>query len=208
VATLNIKGVKYVSVWSIAFTLFIVANPIGNIPPILAVIKDFEFKRQKLILFRESIFSYLFAIVFLFIGEEFLQLIQIKQYSVSISGGILLFLVALNMIFPPKFSKEKEGLQHEPFLVPIATPLITGGGALSTIMIYAAQEQSYTKMALAITIAWTFVVLVVTLSAYLLKLLGQRGLIALEQLMGMILSMIAMQIIVNGLKLFTEALSV
>lgn len=196
------------SVWSIALTIFLVANPIGNIPAILAIIKDFDFKRQKLILFREAVFSFLIAIIFLFIGEEFLQLIQIKQYTVSVSGGILLFLVSLNMIFPPKPSKEREGLHHEPFLVPIATPLITGGGVLSTIMIYAAQEKSDMKMSFAICIAWVFVILILTLSAYLLKILGQRGLIALEQLMGMILSMIAMQIIVNGLKLFIEALSV
>lgn len=196
------------SVWSIALTFFLVANPIGNIPALLALVKDFDFKRQKMILFREAIFSFLIAIVFLFIGEQFFQIIQIQSYAVSLSGGLLLFLVALNMVFPPKPSTEKEGLQHEPFIVPIATPLITGGGVLSTIMIYASQEQNYTKISMAIIIAWVFVVLVMSLSAYLVKVLGQRGLIALEQLMGMILTMIAMQIMVNGLKLFIEAVSV
>lgn len=196
------------SVWSIALTFFLVANPIGNIPAILALVKDFEFKRQKLILFREAVFSFLIAIVFLFIGEQFLSIIQIQPYAVSISGGVLLLIVSIDMIFPPKPHAGKEGITHEPFIVPIATPLVSGGGVLSTIMIYAAQEQNYAKISLAVTIAYFFVVLVLTLSAYLLKLLGQRGLLALEQLMGMILSMIAMQIIINGLKLFIEALPV
>lgn len=196
------------SIWSAALTFFLVANPIGNIPAILALIKDFDFNHQRRILIREGIFSFLVAFVFLFIGEEFLHLLQIKQYALSLSGGILLFIVSLNMIFPPAPTKDKDAVRQEPFIVPIATPLIAGGGVLSTILIYASQEQNYPKIALAVVIAWIFVVLVLAMAAYLIKLLGQRGLIALEQLMGMILSMIAMQIMVNGLKLFIEAVSV
>lgn len=193
------------SIWSIALTLFLVANPIGNTPLIVALIKDFTLERQKQILFRESIYSYLLLIFFLFLGEQFLETIHIEKYAVSISGGVLLFIVALNMIFPAKRSANKEKIMQEPFIVPIATPMLTGGGVLSTMMIYAAKEQNNLKIALAATIAWVFVTAVVVSSVYLMRILGRSGLIAMEQLMGMILTMISTEIIVRGVKLFIEA---
>lgn len=195
------------SIWSIALTLFLVANPIGNIPAILALVKGLPFKRQQMILLREGFLSLFVAVAFLYIGEQFLSTIQIKPYAVSLSGGVLLFIVSLNMVFPPRPPKDKEHIVQEPFLVPIATPLITGGGVLSTILIYSNQEQNNLKIVSAIAFSWVFVILILVLSTYLLKVLGQRGLLALEQLMGMILTMIAMQIMVNGLKLFIEAVS-
>jgi len=196
-----------VSLLSIALTIFLVANPIGNIPGFIALLKDFPFERQKRILFRESIFSYFLAIAFLFAGEQFLEIIQIKEYTVSLSGGVLLVIVSLEMIFPPSLPTDKEHLPQEPFIVPIATPLITGGGVLSTILIYAAKVQNYPKIALAITIAWVFVIAIVVASAYLLKVLGRRGLLALEQLMGMVLLLIAVEILSGGIRLFIKALS-
>lgn len=192
------------TVWSIALTLFLVANPIGNTPAFVTVVKDFAFERQKIILFREAVFSFLLAVLFLFIGEHFLSAIQIQPYAVSISGGILLFLVALNMIFPQQAVKSKDKKPQEPFIVPIATPLIAGGGTLSTIMIYAAKEQNNLKMFLAICLAWLGVIFVVVSSAYLQKVFGKRGLLALEQLMGMILMMISMEIIVKGVMMFMQ----
>jgi MarC family membrane protein len=194
-----------VSIWSIALTLFLVANPIGNTPLIVSLIKDFSLERQKRILFRECIFAYVLLIFFLFLGEQFLETIHIEPYAVSISGGVLLFLVALNMIFPAKYSNGKEKKVQEPYIVPIATPMITGGGVLSTVMIYSAKEQNNIKIALAATIAWVFVTAVVLSSVYLMRILGRSGLLAMEQLMGMILAMISTEIIVRGVKLFIEA---
>lgn len=192
------------TVWSIALTLFLVANPIGNTPAFVTLVKDFAFERQKIILFREAVISFLLAVFFLFIGEHFLSAIQIQPYAVSISGGTLLFLVALNMIFPPQNANGKDKKPQEPFIVPIATPLIAGGGTLSTIMIYSAKEQNDLKMFLAICIAWIGVIFVVVSSAYLQKVFGKRGLLALEQLMGMILTMISMEIIVKGVMMFMQ----
>jgi multiple antibiotic resistance protein len=194
------------SVWSIALTLFLVANPIGNTPAFVSLVKDFEFERQRKILFREAIISFLLAVFFLFIGDHFLEAIQIAPYAVSVSGGTLLFLVALKMIFPPKMPNGKDKKPQEPFIVPIATPLISGGGVLSTIMIYSAKEQNDLKIFFAIIIAWIGVTLVVVSSAYLQKILGRRGLLALEQLMGMILAMISMEIIVKGILMFMKEL--
>lgn len=195
------------SLWQIALALFLVANPIGNIPAFVSLVKDFEFAKQKKILFREAIFSFLIAFVFLFIGEPFLDALQIAQYAVSICGGTLLFLVALNMIFPPQELTRNGHLPQEPFIVPIATPLITGGGVLSTIMIYANQVQSNLKMASAIVVAYIGVMMVVMSAAYLQKILGRRGLLAMEQLMGMLLALLSMQLIVKGTTLFAHILA-
>ena len=194
------------SIWSIALTFFLVANPIGNIPAFVSLVKDFDFNRQRIILFRESIFSFLIAIFFLFLGEPFLRTINIAPYAVSISGGTLLFLVSLEMIFPPSDDNSKSKELQEPFIVPIATPLITGGGVLTTILIYSAKEQNDLKITLAAIIAWTFVTLVVVSASYLQRILGRRGLLAMEQLMGMLLSMMSMEIIVKGLKVYMQSL--
>lgn len=197
------------SVWALALTIFFVANPIGNTPAFVALVKEFDFSRQKRILFREAVFSYLLAIFFLYLGQLFLSAIQVHTYAVSVSGGTLLFLVAVNMIFPPEEEEHKEEKHRvEPFIVPIATPLISGGGVLSTIMIYSGMGYGYPKMTAATTIAYAAVIVVVVSAAYLQKILGTRGLIALEQFMGMILSMISIQIIVTGIKSFIIAQSV
>lgn len=188
--------------FTIALTLFLVANPIGNIPTIVSLIKDFEFNRQKAILLRESFFSMLVAYFFLFLGDPFLKSICVEQYSVSISGGILLFLVALNMIFPPNASASSEKKAQEPFIVPIATPLISGGGVFTTVVIYAQQDISFFTLSLGILLAWSAVIAIVVSAAYLQKILGKRGLLAMEQLMGMLLTMLSVEIIVKGFHQF------
>lgn len=189
-------------VFTIALTLFLVANPIGNTPTFVSLVKDFDFARQRAILFREALFSLLIAFFFLFIGEPFLEMIHIEQYSVSISGGILLFVVALNMIFPPKPIGGNDKKPQEPFIVPIATPLISGGGVFTTIIIYAKQDMGMLLLSLGILVAWTAIIAVVVSSVYLQQILGRRGLLAMEQLMGMLLAMLSTEIIVSGVHNF------
>ncbi|MCE5294392.1 MAG: hypothetical protein LLF94_07235 [Chlamydiales bacterium] len=190
------------SIWQIALALFLVANPIGNAPAFVAIVKNFDFHRQRIILFREAIFSFLLALFYLFVGERFFSLLQIQPYAISLAGGTILFLIALGMIFPSNHGSSKDRLQQEPFIVPIAIPLISGGGVLSTIMYYSAKEQDTFKIFMAIVIAFIGVTAIVVSSAYLQKLLGKRGLAALEQLMGMILAMISMEIFVKGFTMF------
>ena len=194
------------SIWSIALTFFLVANPIGTIPTLLALVKDFDFNRQRAILFREALFSFFIAIAFLFVGEPFMLTLQIPPYVVSISGGMLLFIVAIRMIFPPQAEVAKKGPPREPFIVPIATPLISGGGVMTTLLIYAKKEQNMPKIMMAAVIAWFFVIAVIVSGTYLQKLLGKSGLLAMEQLMGMLLSMLSMEIIVKGAHLFVTSL--
>ena len=195
------------SIFTIALTFFLVTNPIGNTPAIVALVKDFDFDRQKKILLREAIFSLLIAIFFQFFGEMFLTRLKIMDFAVTLCGGTLLFLTALNMIFPQDTSTNSGStLKQDPFIVPIATPLLSGPGLLTIIMLYSKQEANDIKILSAILIAWVGVIAVMAGAPYLQRLIGRKGLIALEQVMGMILAMISMEMIVNGMKIFIHTL--
>ena len=195
------------SITQLAMIFFIVTNPIGNSPTIIALIKDHSIREQQKILFRESLFSMLLAFFFLFLGESFLNNLKIENYALYISGGILLFLVALHMIFTtPTEERVKETPKRDPFIVPIATPLLSGAGLLTMIMLNSKQENDNFKVFLAILLAWIGVTAVLVSAPYLQIVLGKRGLSALEQLMGMLLAMIAMEMIVQGSALFMTAL--
>ena len=187
------------SIISMALMLFFMANPMGNVPVFVSLVKNFEFRRQRLILFREAIISLVLMYFFLFLGEPFLNTILIEQYAVELSGGILVLLIALNMIFPAHSEETgQKASEREPFVVPIATPLISGGGCFALTMILAKQAP-LANVALAILLAWVPVIFVVVASAYLQRILGRRGLIAVEQLMGMLLMMMAVGLLLKGL---------
>lgn len=190
----------------LAMIFFIVTNPIGNSPTIIALIKNHTIREQQKILFRESMFSMLLAIFFLFLGEGFLCCLKIENYALTISGGTLLFLVSLKMIFSNHEDEQTTSTKQDPFIVPIATPLLSGAGLLTVIMLYSKQEANDMKVFIAILLAWLGVTIVLVSAPYLQILFGKRGLAALEQLMGMLLSMIAMEMIVQGSSLLISAL--
>jgi multiple antibiotic resistance protein len=190
------------TVISMTLMLFFMANPLGNIPVFVSLVKQFEFRRQRWILFREAILSLVLAYFFLFLGEPFLNTIHIQQYSVNLAGGVLVLLISINMIFP--VVSEETGpkvLRQEPFVVPIATPLLSGGGVFTLIMILSKQAP-LANVSLAILLAWIPVIIIVVASVYLQKILGKRGLIAIEQFMGMLLMMMAIQLLTRGLHTF------
>lgn len=194
------------SIIQLAMIFFIVTNPIGNSPTIIALIKDHTVRDQQKILFREAIFSMLLAIFFLFLGEIFLKCLKIQNFALTTSGGILLFVVALKMIFSSREDSKIERPKQDPFIVPIATPLLSGAGLLTMIMLYSKQEANDMKILFAILLAWIGVTTVLVTAPYLQIFLGKRGLAALEQLMGMLLVMIAMDMIVQGSSLLISAL--
>ncbi len=194
-----------VSIFTITATLFLIANPIGNSPAIIALIKNFSFERQRKIMLRESVFALVIALFFQYFGEIFLSQLNIQQYSVSLCGGILLLIVSLNMIFSPHADAAAASKQKEPLIVPIATPLISGPALLTFIMLFT-QKEAPLKITLAILLSSIAVGGILMIAPYLQKILHQSGLGALEQLMGMILSMMALEMIVQGTTLFIKTL--
>lgn len=191
---------------ALALTFFLVANPIGNSPAIMALIKGYSFERQKVIVLREAFISFLIAIFFQFFGEVFLGVLGISDYALSLTGGTVLFLLALSMIFHGPESPETTTLKAEPFIVPIAMPIITGPGLMTMIMIRTREAENFWMVTIAIIIAWIGVTLVLGFAPYLQKLIGKRGMDALEQIMGMILGLIAVNMLVNGAFLFVKTL--
>lgn len=196
------------TIFQLALTFFIVTNPIGNTPTILALVKNFDFATQRWILIREGFFSFTFAIFFQYFGEMFLSLIQVREYAMTLCGGTLLLLIAIMMIFPKRGEKEHKESEQAPFIVPIATPLLSGPGVLTMIMLFAKQEANNVKVSTAIILAWIGVIAVMAAAPYLQKLLGKRGLLALEQLFGMILAVIATGMLVKGMQLYIDFIKV
>ena len=194
------------STLSIALTFFLVANPIGNSPAIISLVRHLPFERQKRIVFREAMISLAIALFFQYFGEIFLSLLHVSQYALSLTGGLVIFLVALQMIFH-KPETTLDQIKQEPFIVPIALPLISGPGLMTFIMINSAQEANDIKITTAILFAWIGVTLVLVVAPYLQKVLGQRGMAALEHVMGLVLALISTELIIDGLKLFIQTLN-
>lgn len=195
------------STLALALTFFIVANPIGTSPTIISLVKDFSFERQKQILLREGIFSLLLALFFQYFGELFLEALKINDYALTLTGGVLVLMIALQMLFHKPEAVKESQIKQEPYIVPIATPLISGPGILTIIMINARTEANDLKVTLAILIAWVGVLGILAIAPYLQKILGKRGLTALEQVMGMVLGLMAVQMMINGAKLFAKNLA-
>lgn len=195
------------SALQIALVFFIMANPLGNSPAIIALIKDYPIREQQKILFRESMIAMFLAIFFLFAGDFFLQSLKISPYALTTSGGVLLIIVAFRMIFFDREEKKEKNPKQAPFIVPIATPLISGAGLLTMIMLYSKQEPDNLKIFLAILIAWIGITSILVISPYIQVILGKRGFAAMEQLMGMLLVMVAIQMVLNGLSLFIKAVA-
>lgn len=186
------------TILSLAAIFFFVTNPIGISPSIFMLVKNYPFDRQRRIILREGLIALLIAIFFLFFGEYFLGLLNVQDYSLTLTGGIVLFLTSLQMLFPKSESAESALPIQEPFIVPIATPLLAGPGLMALIMVYSRLEENDLKIFLSILLAWVGVLAVLAAAPYLQRIFGKRGLDALQQVMGLILGLIAMQMIVQG----------
>lgn len=191
---------------SATLLLLLIMDPLGNLPIFMSVLKHLEPKRRRVVLIRELLIALVIMLLFLFAGERILAFLNLRTETVSISGGIILFLIALRMIFPAQDSNSS-GLPagEEPFLVPLAIPLVAGPSLLATLMLFA--HQSPDKMSLltgALLIAWSITVVVLLLSGVFLRLLGDKGINALERLMGLILVMLATQMFLDGIRTYLK----
>jgi len=186
---------------SAIITLFLIMDPLGNVPVFLAVLKQVPAERRRKILIREVLIAYAVLVLFLLVGERALDLLQIQQETISIAGGIVLFLIALRMVFPQKGSHD-ESVDGEPLVVPLAIPLIAGPSTLATLLLLRADTESTLELWLATTIAWSATAAILIAAPFFYRALGERGLVAMERLMGMVLVMISVQMFLNGVATF------
>lgn len=189
---------------TLAFSLFILMDPVGNIPIFIAVLKDIPPKRQRFVILRELLIALGVIITFNFLGEFLLSLLGVTEGSVMISGGIILFLISLKMIFPVEGEESGETFQkEEPLIVPLAIPLVAGPAVLAAVMIYSKQETPLTSIS-AIILAWAASVAILLPSLFIRRALGTRGIAACERLMGLVLTLISVQMFLEGLKLYAH----
>lgn len=182
-----------------AILLFMILDPLGNIPVFLSQLRPLPPARRRWVLARELLIALLVLLVFLFFGADLLRLMQLRQESISIAGGIILFLIGLRMIFPgerPMFGDTPAG---EPFIVPLAIPLIAGPSGIAAVMLMANSDPNRTAdWSLALLIAWLGTAAILFSATALYRWLGDRALMALERLMGMLLVALSVQMLLDG----------
>ena len=182
---------------TIAFTIFFILNAPGQIPLFLAMLGRFNHKRQLKIIARELTIALILLLLFTFFGEWILKVLGISQAVIAAAGGILLFLISLTMIFP-KPQSPTEVLTAEPMVIPLAIPVITGPGAITTVMTYAHETGRPGMVALAAFCAWVPSLIILLLGSYIKRILGDKGLMAIERLGGMLVCLIGINMATNG----------
>jgi len=192
-----------------AFTLFLILDSFGVIGIVATMIKPFSPQRQRVILRREMFFTLVAMYVFYFFGTGLLNTLGISQPAVQIGGSIILFFFALGLLFPSKLHSDEGSTENpqEPFLVPIAVPLIAGPTCLATIMLYAHESSSSTVTLLAIILAWLPTAIIILLAPFLLKKLGATGIFVLERMMSLVVTLLAVDMFMNGVTAFLHTFS-
>lgn len=191
------------TLYTATITLLLVMDPLGNIPMFLSILHSVNPHRRKFIILRESCIAILVLTTFLFFGKYILEGMQISEPALSIAGGIILFLISIRMIFPHEEGEKRNKSLGEPFIVPLAIPLIAGPSTMTMVMLLANQSPQHVNLwMLSLFIAWLVSTLILVFADYLRKILGDRGLTAIERLMGMILTTMAVQMFLTGIKGF------
>ena len=184
---------------SAALLLFLILDPLGNIPVFLGLLKELPPARQRRVLARELLIALVVLMLFLWGGRYALEVMHLRQESVSIAGGIVLFLIGIKMIFPGPGGMFGE-TEAEPFIVPMAIPMIAGPSAMASVMLLGSQQPDRMgDWSLALALAWGATAVILFSATYLYKALGQAFLVAIERLMGMLLVAISVQMLMDGI---------
>ena len=182
-------------------TLTLIMDPLGNIPMFLSILNKIpDENRRRKILIRELLLALLVLLIFLFLGRHLLQWLNLQPQSLRIGGGIVLFLIAIKMTFPPPsgviMGQFPEG---EPLLVPLAVPLLAGPSTLAMLILLRINApEKWMSWLLAVILAWLLTSVIMICSGSLLRLLGEKGLVAVERLMGMVLVTLSVQMLLDG----------
>ncbi|MGJ4803873.1 YhgN family NAAT transporter [Luteimonas sp. SDU82] len=182
-----------------ALLLFLILDPLGNIPVFLSMLRRLEPRRQRIVLARELLIALAVLMLFLWAGKYALEVMHLRQESVAIAGGIVLFLIGLRMIFPPPEGLMGEIPGGEPFIVPMAIPLVAGPSGMAAVMLMGSKEPDRLgEWSLALLLAWAATAAILFSATSLYRLLGSRALTAIERLMGMLLVAISVQMLLDG----------
>ncbi len=185
--------------FSVALTLVLVMDPIGNIPLFLTSTKNVSPERRQRVIARELVISLVIMVVFLFAGGRLLNLLHVSQAALGVGGGLILMLIAVRMVFPSA-QPLAEDVDGEPFIVPMAVPYMAGPSVLATLAIMMTQMSAdWPMLLLALVVCWLVASVILYASGFLQRILGNKVINAMERLMGMILIVLASQMLLDGL---------
>ncbi|HEX8289521.1 MAG TPA: MarC family protein [Pyrinomonadaceae bacterium] len=188
---------------SAALLLFLVMDPLGNIPLFMTTLKKVEAGRQRFVVVRELFIALIVLIGFLFLGQYILKLLHLSETALTTAGGIILMIIAIRMIFPSRDRNLHEDVEGEPFVVPLAIPYVAGPSAMATSLLLMSREpERWLDWFFAVLLAWFVSAIIIYFSSYLARFLGEKGLIAIERLMGMLLVTVAVQMLLTGIAEF------
>lgn len=198
-----------ITVLSAGIMLFLILDPLGNVPFFLSILKEVPPRRRRWVMVRELLIALGVLVAFLLGGRELLSIMQLRQEAISIAGGIVLFLIAIKMVFPPAdggiFGPAGHG---EPFIVPLAIPGIAGPSALAAVLLLTStQPGREVEWGLALFAAWLATAVILLSSTWLFKLLGESVLTALERVMGMLLIALSVQMFLGGLEAYLHGVA-
>ncbi|MDW6002597.1 YhgN family NAAT transporter [Vibrio mangrovi] len=186
---------------SVATMMFLIMDPLGNLPIVLAILKHLDPKRRRIVLVRELLFALLILMIFLFAGRNILGFLKVAPETLSISGGVILFIIAIKMIFPSAGSITGLAAGEEPFIVPMAIPMIAGPSLIASLLVFSSQFPNHLgELALAVFLAWTGTSFILMFYDFFHRILGEKGLKAVERLMGLLLVMVSTQMFLDGIK--------
>ena len=189
------------SILSASILLFLVMDPFGNAPVFLYVLKGVPPQRRQKVIIRELFIALIVLLLFLLAGPHLLKALHISEPSLRIAGGIILFLIAIKMVFGNVGDMFKDPLEEEPFIVPLAIPCLAGPSAIATVMLLTGQEpHRWHEWVLSLLLAWISTSIILLLSAKLDRVLGEKGMSALQHLMGLILTALAVEMFIQGLR--------
>ncbi len=187
------------TVSSAAILLFLVLDPLGNILLFSAALQSVPAARRARVVTRELLIAYAILAAFLFVGEPLLRVLGISGPALTIAGALVLFLIALRMVFPSTDAPLSEAVRGEPLIVPLAIPYVAGPSALATVLLLMNREPArWPEWLLALTLAWLASTLILVSGSRIGGFLGQKGLVALERLMGLLLVALAVQMFLAG----------
>jgi MarC family membrane protein len=191
---------------SATILLLLITDPFGNIPIFANALKNVAPARRPWVILREILIAFVVLLTFMFVGESFLRVMNLSELSLQIAGGVVLFLIALRMIFPPPASDTVE-VVGEPLIVPLAIPAVAGPSAMATVLLLVSQAPERRMEwigALVVTMVVGAVVLL--MAERIQRWLGERVVIAVERLMGLILVAVAVEMMLRGIKSFVGQL--
>jgi multiple antibiotic resistance protein len=195
---MNLPQLIWVDILAASVTLFFVMDPIGNIPIFHSILKDVPPKPRIKIIFRELIIALGILLIFLFLGTQILGFLGLTEPVLNVAGGIILFVIAIRMVFAMKTLGVDED-ETDPFIVPLAIPMVAGPSTITILMVQATSQPARKfEWLLALLLAWIMTTAILVASPFILRVLGQRGVRAMERLMGMLLILIAVQMLLDG----------